>query len=250
MKHGFSQIELLAAVAIAAIVAAAAVPNFLEAKTRAQVGRAKADLYTMAVAVEAYALDYGVVPLDGDDNNAGSIIPFRTTTPAELGRNSDIFPTCTPGESPNTLVGRCYNFRSYLSWRMLTTPVAYLPEVRIDAFSELIPYGRYDNVTNANPPAYCMLTSCGPDRTISNDTGRIGDVAPGTTGFGGRLISGFPSATSGLERSLNNIYDPSNGTTSYGEIYRLCAVKNLSVFYSFSVNNANGHGFGFPFEAP
>ncbi len=55
--YGFTLIELLIVVAIIAILAAIAVPNFLEAQTRAKVGRCQADLRSMATAMEMYYLD-------------------------------------------------------------------------------------------------------------------------------------------------------------------------------------------------
>src|SRR6266545_3682317 len=55
-KYGFTLIELLIVVAIIAVLAAIAVPNFLEAQTRAKVSRCKADLKTIATAFEAYVL--------------------------------------------------------------------------------------------------------------------------------------------------------------------------------------------------
>ena len=62
MKHAFTLIELLIVVAIIAILAAIAVPNFLEAQTRAKVSRAKNDLRTVKTAVEAYRVDNNKAP--------------------------------------------------------------------------------------------------------------------------------------------------------------------------------------------
>ena len=58
----FTLIELLIVVAIIAILAAIAVPNFLEAQTRSKIARAKSDLRTLATALQSYAVDYGTYP--------------------------------------------------------------------------------------------------------------------------------------------------------------------------------------------
>jgi len=62
--RAFTLIELLIVVAIIAILAAIAVPNFLEAQTRAKVSRVKADLRSLATAIEAYGVDYNAYPPD------------------------------------------------------------------------------------------------------------------------------------------------------------------------------------------
>lgn len=59
---GFTLIELLIVVAIIAILAAIAVPNFLEAQTRSKVSRVKADMRTIATGLEIYRLDNNDYP--------------------------------------------------------------------------------------------------------------------------------------------------------------------------------------------
>src|SRR5262245_1679718 len=60
--RGFTLIELLIAVAILAILAAIAVPNFLEAQTRSKVSRVKADMRSLGTALQCYLTDHGAYP--------------------------------------------------------------------------------------------------------------------------------------------------------------------------------------------
>jgi len=75
-KNGFTLIELLIVVAIIAILAAIAVPNFLEAQVRSKVSRCKADQRSVGLAVESYALDNNGYP-----PGRAVPVPIRLTTP-------------------------------------------------------------------------------------------------------------------------------------------------------------------------
>jgi len=71
LPGAFTLIELLIVVAIIAILAAIAVPNFMEAQVRAKVSRVKNDMRALRTALESYAVDYGRHPSDhGDDQDA------------------------------------------------------------------------------------------------------------------------------------------------------------------------------------
>ncbi len=60
--EGFTLIELLIVVAIIGILAAIAVPNFLNAQVRAKVARVESDFRTLATALESYHLDQNGYP--------------------------------------------------------------------------------------------------------------------------------------------------------------------------------------------
>ncbi|MDX1973692.1 MAG: prepilin-type N-terminal cleavage/methylation domain-containing protein [Candidatus Sumerlaeia bacterium] len=83
-KAAFTLIELLIVVAIIAILAAIAVPNFLEAQTRSKVSRVKADLRTVTTALESYYVDnnkYPPTPFSNGDTLVLRVIPTRLSTP-------------------------------------------------------------------------------------------------------------------------------------------------------------------------
>ncbi len=103
-RKGFTLIELLIVVAIIAILAAIAVPNFLEAQTRARVGRIHGDLRSFATAMESYRIDNNAYPLyfnSHDGSGFASNVAWEAT------------------------------FASYL----LTTPVSYMSALLHDPYS-------------------------------------------------------------------------------------------------------------------
>jgi type II secretion system protein G len=78
-KEAFTLIELLIVVAIIAILAAIAVPNFLEAQVRSKCARAKTDMRTLKVALESYRVDTNKYVPD----EFGPVLMYRwLTTPA------------------------------------------------------------------------------------------------------------------------------------------------------------------------
>jgi prepilin-type N-terminal cleavage/methylation domain-containing protein len=76
-RRAFTLIELLIVVAIIAILAAIAVPNFLEAQVRAKTSRMRAGMRTAATALEAYAVDHNRYPYERD----ARLFPASVTTP-------------------------------------------------------------------------------------------------------------------------------------------------------------------------
>ncbi len=82
-QEAFTLIELLIVVAIIGILAAIAVPNFLNAQVRAKVARAEADMRGLKTAIEAYQLDHNAY-----------IAGFRTPNPASLTQR--LSPLTTP----------------------------------------------------------------------------------------------------------------------------------------------------------
>ena len=88
-KQGFTLIELLIVVAIIGILAAIAVPNFLNAQIRAKCTRAVSDMNTLEKALEMYRLDCNNYPPATEPRVPGSVNSwhpnevrlYRLTTP-------------------------------------------------------------------------------------------------------------------------------------------------------------------------
>ncbi len=77
LRNGFTLIELLIVVAIIGILAAIAVPNFLNAQVRAKVARSMADQKTMENAILQYMFDVG----DNPPHHHGLNQNYWLTTP-------------------------------------------------------------------------------------------------------------------------------------------------------------------------
>ncbi len=204
-RRAFTLIELLIVVAIIAILAAIAVPNFIEAQTRSKVSRQLANMRTVITAIEMYAVDHNKIPLC-TANGPGSGTPNTGVYgPRDSGSWTEpetwkIYPGF-----PNMAVG-------------LTTPVAYISSAAPmeDIFrlphnfpTELanqimyLPSNYYGDSTRAlqtNRYGAWVVRSAGPDTYYQNHLDQRGDYGAG-----------------GWNRAS---YDATNGTVSAGDIYR------------------------------
>ncbi len=89
MKQAFTLIELLIVVAIIGILAAIAVPNFLNAQTRAKIARVIADQKSVATALEQYRMDKNSYPPDATNRRPTGLymltfpVAYITTIPRD-----------------------------------------------------------------------------------------------------------------------------------------------------------------------
>ncbi len=102
MKKGFTLIELLIVVAIIGILAAIAVPNFLNAQVRAKIARVYADLRSIQTAMEMYIVDHGrAIPDPGEVNYTGQVSMWMPlTTPTAYINSSAFKDPFVPIDSP------------------------------------------------------------------------------------------------------------------------------------------------------
>lgn len=97
---GFTLVELLITVAIIAILAGIALPNFLEAQTRSKISRAKADMRTITLALEAYHVDNKRYPSSTLVPLFLRLRPLTTPIPYVSSVPMDIFHGKDPGAGP------------------------------------------------------------------------------------------------------------------------------------------------------
>jgi prepilin-type N-terminal cleavage/methylation domain-containing protein len=190
----FTLIELLIVVAIIAILAAIAIPNMLEAQTRAKVARVKADLRTIAGAIEMYQVDVNRCPSYHYVVNSHSSVGFSF----HIGGTVISLQNSPPFHGPNPV----------------TSPIAYLTSFPKDPYGTRVP-GEVDEAADyyfvnwdyaiemipGNPFFVALRQLQGTWRLHSPGPDRGG---PDTYDMGG----------------LQRVYDPTNGTVSVGDVIR------------------------------
>jgi type II secretion system protein G len=208
----FTLIELLIVVAIIAILAAIAVPNFLEAQTRSKVSRVKADMRSLATAIESYAVDNNHYP-----------DAYQAT-----------------GYAPN--IHNFFNDRLI----QITTPIAYITSLPVDIFRSkavggvnpqnlnTVTFEYTDRRTQVatNSPCFCTFTTNATYTAYMDDNsasawdmwspGPIYNASP----WDAAGPYGPSTVNSGQRQRRNNTYDPTNGTVSLGAIWRTNVVTD------------------------
>ncbi len=213
---GFSLIELLIVVAIIGILAAIAVPNYLEARVRSKVSAAMAQIRTSIDALEMYRIDHHALPptrfyclaLGAEKARNYFELPFELTTPIAYLSTRPIDPFNNfPGansEGPGQTIKYRHPGFGYFN-DMPTEEGIWVPKsFPIDDGNYIF----YNNASEKNhsskSPVEYGLWSVGPVPKIEIDTHTYDPV---------------PS---------HCWYDPTNGTASVGIIVQLNTGHNSS----------------------
>jgi prepilin-type N-terminal cleavage/methylation domain-containing protein len=212
---GFTLIELLIVVAIIAILAAIAIPNFLEAQVRSKVSRVKADERSLANGLEAYYVDNNDYPAMGVGNAGANGFAGITV----------------PGSGGTTGARHILTFRVNVSattdlFRTMTTPQAYVTSYFPDPFADTkgCCFAYYKD-TNG-----WIVASFGPDTDENGANTTYGDLGlvNGWAGTGTETEYSSSIAQPSLQLLTGSgysgdcyTYDPTNGTVTPGDVYRV-----------------------------
>lgn len=199
--RAFTLIELLIVVAIIGILAAIAIPNFLQAQIRAKVATAQADLRTLAQAMEQYRID----------NN---IYAYPTS------RGAGLSLSLPRSEEIKMIANRTSPFLYGMFAEELTTPVDYISSLPEDYF-KLAGFGVTGPSQLKFPPGH-------PWRRYnmgSRDSGALwlftNDIRPEWRNKEWVAASLGPDRQEDIFSPWTLVeYDPTNGTMSRGDISR------------------------------
>ena len=201
-KHrAFTLIELLIVVAIIAILAAIAVPNFLEAQTRTKITSVMSDMNTVAKAMEMYHIDNG------------RYINWAYPNPDPGGRHG-CFLFMEGRDGLVSAAGSC--------GLQLTTPITYLSSLPWDPFWTLTLAQIWPTV---NQSSFHMSMQTGEFYQVygnqRNDPWVFGYTRPPILreNYAGWWFMSVGPNMKMYADDPSTLYDPTNGTISNGDIY-------------------------------
>lgn len=204
-KSGFTLIELLIVVAIIAILAAIAVPNFLEAQTRAKVSRSVSDMRSLGVALESYRVDYGTIPRPwrGTAPQADAywwgFVPMMLTTPISYINSWPLMPFT---DTSVTAIWKNATGGTGTAFNQSYTYVFY-PHQFTANFASI--GGTFKNAGKHGIPADARFADAGSFIESVNHAGYI-------------LYTAGPDSVDSIVWVSPITYDPSNGTLSFGDV--------------------------------
>jgi len=240
-KRAFTLLELLMVVFTIAVLAAIAVPNFLEAQLRTQVARAQSDQASMVVALRAYYTDHRRYPPNNPDaaaflracalaDDSGRRLPFLATPEGagipwmgrepeknkdEFGRpQGTVYPkwqrTANGSGTSQTEVWPAFN-SSISDLGVLTTPVGY--------HTTALPLDGFRSQVEKHPNGF-------PYVNLADIWRELGVNESGFANPRFMLLSPGPDRT-WLHKDRESFnpakrpvqYDPTNGTISSGNIF-------------------------------
>jgi len=208
-RKGFSLIELLIVIAIISIITAIVVPNLMSANIRAKVSGVKADMGSIAIALEDYKVDHGEYPRDSRFSRS---TPYASDIIAQPNQDFD---GKNGSDDGNDAIGL-----GYLVYPKADFEPTYLKRIAGDPFNDSgkedwngtsgahnhhysyytgkwSASGPVDCTSSDDSPQYWALVSYGPDRD--------------------KDINDYDSARAAVIAGTNR-YDSDSGITSDGDI--------------------------------
>ena len=198
-------IELLIVIAIILILISIALPNFLEAQTRAKIANARGELKTLVVATEMYKGDWR-------------------------------------GREPRTEYGMSTTLGGYSEWwgfasHLLTTPNKYISAMPFEPFSDTytLDVWKITLKGSESDPPYSVIRNTSvpaswPVGAIVSNNAKVQAAAGGPVPvprqfFDASNKCGYIYYSSAPDRVDSTVwgnpqfYSPTNGTNSFGELY-------------------------------